>query len=140
MKPIRDAGLYLARSVAGYLLFYALWRFYASGRITGIAPWWYFLFILVGLELLGLMTGRLMKRVFDYDRLFMFKMPILAYAFYRMVLELVFLIFLLALLRPGLGGAAVITLLVGLLYLFGVLRHWIRQNRMMIEGRAPVRK
>lgn len=137
MKQVRDALLYLARSVAGYILFYGSWRFYASGRITGIAPWWYFLLVLIGLELLGLIAGRLMKKLFDYDPLFMFKMPILVYAFYRMVLELVFLIFLFAVFRPTVAGAAMIVLIVGLLYLFGVLRHWIRQNRMMIEGRMP---
>ena len=140
MKQVRDAFLYLGRSVAGYILFYGLWRFYASGRITGLALWWYLLLVLIGLELLGLIASRLMKKIFEYDPLFMFKMPILAYAFYRMVLELVFLIFLFAMLRPTIAGAALIVLIVGLLYLFGVLRYWIRQNRMMIEGRMPTRR
>ena len=137
MKQIRDAFLYFVRSVAGYLVFFGLWQVYASGRISGVAPWWYLLFVFIGLELLGVMTGRVMKKVFDYDPLFMFKMPILAYALYRMVLELVFLIFLFAMLRPSVAGAVLMVFAVGLLYLFGVLRHWVRQNRMMIEGRMP---
>jgi len=88
--------------------------------------------------MLGFIAGRLMKGVFEFDPLFMFKMPILVYAFYRMTLELIFLIFLFAMIRPTTAfGTLLIVLLVGLMYLFGVLRHWIRQNRMMIEGRMP---
>jgi len=137
MKQVRDALLYIARSVVGYVAFYGLWRLYWSGGISGVSPWIYFLLILIALELLGLVVARLMKRLFDYDPLFMFKMPILIYALYRMALEFIFLAFLLAMLRPSMAGAVVFVLMIGLFYFFGVLRHWIRQNRMMIEGRAP---
>jgi len=140
MKQVRDGFLYLLRSIAGYLVFYGMFQMVATGQVTGI-PIWVFLLIVLGvLELLGWLTGRVFEKAFGYDPLFMFRMPILAYALYRMALEFIFLIFLVTILQPRSWLLYFFILLgVGILYGFGVLRHWFRMNRMMLEGGPPDR-
>ena len=125
-------------TIAGYLLFYGALLFLSRNVITGISPLWILLGLFVAFILFDLLTVKLMKKLFDFDPAFMFHMPILAYALYRMFLDFILLFFLFAVLRP-LSVPMVIGIvgLVGIFYLFGVLRHWSRLNRMMIEGRLP---
>jgi len=131
MKQVKDALLHVARSVCGYVLFYALLRLYEDVR--GVSFWVYLPAVIIGLELLNLAVGRLLKRLFGFDPLFVYQMPLLVYAMYRMGLELIFLIFLFAVL----GFSPWLVVFVGLIYIFGLLRHSIRLHRMMIEGRRP---
>lgn len=128
MKPVRDAILHFLRSIAGYVLFYYLLQLYSS--ISGIALWMYLLSVIILIELANLIITWLMKKMFAFDPLFRFQMPLLVYALYRMVLEMAFLIFLFAIF----GFSPWLVLLVGALYFFGVLRHSARLNRMMMEG------
>jgi len=131
MKPVKDALLHLIRSVGGYALFYFLFKIYLDGVVTGISPLVYYLAVIVFIEILNFAATWLMKRILGFDPAFSFKMPILVYALYRMALEFIFMIFLFTIL----GFHFWIVILVGLFYFFGVLRHYARLNRRMIEGR-----
>jgi len=84
----------------------------------------------VAIEILNLVATWLMKRILGYDPLFVYRMPLLVYAIYRMILEMLFLIFLFVIL----GFTPWLVLLVGIFYLFGVFRHSLRLNRILIEG------
>jgi hypothetical protein len=135
MKRIRDAFLYLLRSIAGYVLFYWL---LLGQDFAKIEPWWLKLIaIIVLLEVFNLVVIRLMRKLFEFDPLFMVKMPILPFALYRMALEFFFLVFLFTVLNPLLNMPLMLMVvcMVGVSYFLGVVIHWVRYNRMMIEGK-----
>jgi len=133
MKRVWDAVLHLVRSLVGYVLFYYIIKFFE--HVEGISPWIYFLGVFIALEVLNLLVTLILRKVFGFDPLFGFKMPLLVYAFYRMVLEFAFLIFLFAVF----GFSPLWVILVGLIYVFGVIRHSIRLNRMMLVGQPGER-
>ena len=131
MKQVKDAILHFLRSVAGYVLFYGIIQAYSW--FSGLSPFVYFIGAIILLEVLNWVVGWVLKRAFGFDPLFVYQMPVLVYAFYRMMLEMIFLLFLFTIL----GFRVWLVLFVGVIYLFGVIRHSIRVNRLMIEGRLP---
>lgn len=127
MKHVFDGLLHLLRSLVSYVLFYLLATGAWGGGFTSLGR---LLAAVLAVELLFLISGWLMKKLFGFDPDFMQRMPVLAYAVYRMVLDLVFLIFLFSLL----GYHLWLVIAVGIWYLVSVLWHYSRQNRRMIEG------
>jgi hypothetical protein len=134
MKQVKDAILNFFRTIAGYVLFYYLLQGYHY--VSGVSPFVYILALLLFMMVLNVLSLLILKKVLNYDPAFMFQMPALPYALYRMAMELVFFIFLCTVFG---GFHYLFLVIIGISYTFGVLRHYSRVHRRMIEGRRAER-